>query len=103
MPFAARTSGEHRRLASGELWGKLWDCAWMHVTGEIPAGVQDQKLVLLIDFNGEGCVVDQDGNPILGLTTINSEFDKRLGLPGKRVVPLSLVSVQGQAIDFWID
>jgi alpha-mannosidase len=75
----------------------------MHVTGEIPADARGQNLVLLIDFNGEGCVVDKKGNPILGLTTINSEFDKRLGLPGKRVVPFSQLSTPGKLVDFWID
>ncbi len=103
VPYAERTSGEFRELALGEPWGKLWDCAWLHLIGTIPEAVRGQKVVLLIDLNGEAAVVDADGTPILGLTTTRSVFDFSLGLPGKRVVPVSESAQGGEAIDLWLE
>ena len=94
VPYDQRTSGAYRELTLGEAWGNLWDCAWMHVTGEVPSSARGQKIVLLIDINGEALVYDDDGTPVLGLTTVNSEFDFSLGWPGKRVVEFSNVGTR---------
>lgn len=82
--------------------GNLWDCAWFRFEGIVPDAVAGHKAVLLIDINGELCLVDQEGSPKQGLTNINSEFDFSLGLPGKRVVDLGM-SVAGEQIDLWAD
>src|SRR5579859_3840734 len=88
VPYEARTTGDYRMLTLGQSWGKLWDCAWMRITGEVPPEAAGQPVVLLLDFNGEGCVFDDQGNPVLGLTTVNSLFERSLGFPGKKVVPI---------------
>lgn len=100
VPFASRQSGTHAVLGVGQRWGKLWDCAWFHFTGTVPEQAIHQTTVLLIDLSGEGCVVDKDGCPLLGLTTVSSEFDLKLGRPGKRVVPLAASS---DTVDLWVD
>jgi len=99
VAYADRKQGEHKAIKVGETWGELWDCAWFHLSGQIPDDAKNKSLVLLIDFNGEGLVVDAKGNPRQGLTAISSEFDYSLGRPGKRVVPW-----QGSNnVDLWID
>lgn len=103
VPFIERQSGHYRNLQIGESWGDLWDCAWMHLTGNIPSEATGQKVVLLIDFNGEGCIVDEAGMLRLGVTTVNSEFDRTLGLPGKRVIELTPLAIGGEAIDLWLE
>ena len=103
VPYAERTSGTYRDLKLGEGWGKLWECAWMHVTGEVPSSARGQKIVLLIDINGEALVYDEQGTAVLGLTTVNSEFDLSLGWPGKRVVEVSDKARGGETIDLWMD
>lgn len=103
VPYSERTSGEYRELSIGQPWGKLWDCAWMHITGRVPDEARGQQVVLLIDLNGEGCVFDDAGCPVLGITTINSEFDRQHGLPGKRVVPVVDVALGGEMIDLWLE
>jgi alpha-mannosidase len=103
VTFAERQSGTHKVLRIGESWGQLWDCAWFHFSGVVPDFAADKAIVLLIDLSGEACVVDNDGCPILGLTTVNSNFDLSLGRPGKHVVPLTPCAKSGEVIDLWAD
>lgn len=54
-------------------------------------------------MNGELCVVDARGEPVRGLTNVSSEFDRSLGSPGKRVLPLANPAEGGERIDIWAD
>ncbi|MGC5776828.1 alpha-mannosidase [Paenibacillus pabuli] len=105
VPFEERMSGQQITLSQGERWGELWDCAWFCFTGSIPPSGSDAKAVLLLDVNGELCLVDHEGTPVQGLTTINSEFEFTLGLPGKRVVELdhSSITVTDGTFELWAD
>ncbi|GJM81083.1 hypothetical protein HMSSN139_35790 [Paenibacillus sp. HMSSN-139] len=103
VPYAERKSGQHVRLQPGDKWGELWDCAWFHFQGTVPETAAGQKIVLLIDINGELCLVDEAGSPRQGLTNVSSEFDYSLGRPGKRVVDVSAAARGGEAIDLWGD
>ncbi|WP_245954358.1 alpha-mannosidase [Paenibacillus flagellatus] len=101
--FASRREGRRLELRPGDKWGDLWDCAWFHFQGAVPAEGAGRPVVLLIDINGELCLVDGQGDPTQGLTNVNSEFDKSLGLPGKRVVHVANPARGGEAIDLWGD
>ncbi|OME90803.1 MULTISPECIES: alpha-mannosidase [Paenibacillus] len=103
VSFEERMSGKKITLSHGERWGELWDCAWFCFTGHIPQPSPDAKVVLLLDVNGELCLVDNEGTPVQGLTTINSEFDFTLGLPGKRVVEVDHSSISGGEFELWAD
>ena len=37
VPFHQRRSGEKLALKIGDTWGGLFDCAWFHFSGRIPA------------------------------------------------------------------
>ncbi len=103
VPFAERTSGRELALQPGDQWGGLFDCAWFHFTGTVPAEAAGQTVVLLIDVNGEALVVDAQGRPRQGLTNVNSGYDYSLGKPGKRVVPLADPAAGGEVVDLWAD
>lgn len=103
VSYEERTSGRRTALKTGDKWGDLWDCAWFHFAGSVPAGAAGKKIVLLIDINGELCLVDREGTPSQGLTNVNSEFDFTLGLPGKRVVHLSACADGSETVDLWGD
>ena len=103
VPFARRTTGEPLHLQVGDRWGELFDAAWFRFSGEIPAAAAGQEVVLLLDVNGELCVVDEQGEPVRGLTNVASEFDKRLGLPGKRVLPITDCAQGGMSVEVWAD
>ncbi|TFE27530.1 alpha-mannosidase [Cohnella luojiensis] len=103
VSYKEKTSGRRMELAPGDRWGDLWDCAWFHFTGKVPESAKGAKVVLLVDVNGELCLVDDEGTPMQGLTNINSEFDYSLGLPGKRVVDINESSTGEETIDLWGD
>ncbi len=103
LSFADRHKGEKKVLKSGERWGELFDCAWFHVTGQVPKAAAGHKVVLLLDVNGELCVFNDKGTPVRGLTTANSFFDFRLGRPGKRVFPFAKRAKGGEGVDIWAD
>ena len=103
VPFTQRTTGTLLQLKLGDRWGKLFDAAWFRFTGTIPGAAAGQEVVLLLDVNGELCVVDARGEPVRGLTNVASEFDKRLGLPGKRVLPVTDRAQGGEQIEVWAD
>jgi alpha-mannosidase len=103
VAYPRRRSGRKLTLQPGDKWGNLFDCAWFHFAGRVPAAAAGKQVVLLIDVNGEACVFNAKGEPVQGLTNISSEFDFTLGRPGKRVVPMFKRSVGGEKIDLWAD
>lgn len=103
VDFNDRLNLEYKNLEKGEKWGGLWDCAWFHITGKTSELCKGKKTVLIIDINGEGCIYDNEGTPVRGITNVNSEFDKIYGLPGKRVVQFADKSSGNEEVDLWID
>jgi alpha-mannosidase len=103
VPYAERTTGDEKTFKVGNKWGDLFDCAWFHFTGTVPAAAAGQKVVLLLDVNGEMCVFDETGVPVRGLTNSSSVFDYSLGKPGKRVLPITERAAGGEAVDVWAD
>ena len=48
-----------RPLKPGQSWGGVLDCAWLRLTGEVPAEVDDA--VVMLGLRGEGLVYDAAG------------------------------------------
>jgi alpha-mannosidase len=103
LSFEKRQQGNKKEIKPGEKWGELFDCAWFHFRGRVPKSAAGEKVVLLLDVNGELCVYDQKGTPLRGLTTTSSFFDFRLGRPGKRVFPFLKKATGGERVDLWAD
>lgn len=103
LPFSEKKKGAYRLWQPGEHWGDLFDCGWFHFTGTIPPEAAGKHLAVLVDLSAEGLVVDQNGNPVQGLTSATSRNEFPLGLWGKRTIELKdCLNAQGQ-IDFWGD
>lgn len=104
VDFAHRMEGQKRELKEGDVWGEnLFDCGWFHFEGTVPASCQGKPTVLLIDVSGEGLIVDENGEPVQGMTCVDSQFARRLGKPGKWVYPFQESGVSGSPIDIWMD
>jgi alpha-mannosidase len=101
VPYADRMQGEERSLRPGDVWGELFDCAWFRFRGTVPQDVRDRSVVLLLDVHGEMCVVDDEGAPLRGLTTVASVFDLSLGKPGKRVLRCAVP--EDGVLEVWAD
>lgn len=95
LSFEAREQGRYNEPKLGERWGELFDCAWFKLT--IPEGIEAD--VLRFDCDGEALLVDVNGNPLRGLTSVTTRNDWPLGMWGKRFIPLELI--EGQEV--WID
>ncbi len=103
VPFAERKSGDAYILEIGDKWGDLFDSAWFHFSGTVPAEAAGEHVVLLLDVNGEMAVFDEAGVPVRGLTPVGSEYDYSLGRPGKRVLQVTPSAEGGEVIDIWAD
>lgn len=115
VTFKERMSGVRKDVTIDQSWGAIWDCGWFHFTGVVPEDLQtgmdsqeiskidDREIILLIDINGELCVVDNAGKPVRGLTNVSSEFEYPLGRPGKTVYRFDRPLITGDKIDIWAD
>lgn len=105
VSFGERLRLEYKPIKEGELWsGSLWDCGWFHITGKVPATPEGRELFLALDFDGEGCIFDLNGTPLRGITNVSSDFDRKLGFPGKKYVKLSECVENGSdEIDLWVE
>lgn len=103
VDFSDRQKLEYKEIRCGEKWGDLFDCAWFNIKGVVPSECAGKHTVLMVDLNGEGCLYDKNGVPVRGITNINSEYDRSLGLPGKRIMQFSDSAKGGESIDLWID
>lgn len=101
--FDKRQTGKKVDLKPGDKWGGLFDCGWFHFSGRVPQPAAGRPVVLLIDLNGEACVVDDKGSPVQGLTTVNSDYETGTGKPGKRVVPVTPKAGGGEEVSLWAD
>ncbi|MBO4539244.1 MAG: alpha-mannosidase [Clostridia bacterium] len=100
VPFERRTEGKKVVIKQGTVWAeKVFDCAWFHVTGDLP---KTDNVVMLIDCGGEGLVFNKDGKAIQGITSRYSQFSPDLGLAKKIVVDVEPF-VEDDMVDFWID
>ena len=99
-----RQSGEYFSIKVGESWGEHWDCAWFHLTGKVPDEAKGKNVILRVDFSGEGCVFDNDGVPVQGLT-LGGRYStwETLGIEDKTIIDVCENAKGGEEIDVWID
>ncbi len=102
--FEHRLQGRKIPLTIGDRWAEdVFDCAWLHITGEKPKGEQNKELVFLLDCGGEGLVYTGNGAIKQAITCYASDFEEQLGAPVKKVVMADDDLYLNGKIDFWID
>lgn len=102
--FADRLSLNYSPIKNGQIWTKKgFGCAWFHLTGRIPSSVSGKDIKLIIQFSGEGCYVDQTGNPIKGLSGTFSFVDFMQPVRGKRVIDYVNPAKGDEEIDIWVE
>ena len=88
-----------RPLRNGESWGGVLDCAWLRLTGEVPAGVTDP--VVMLGLRGEGLVYSATGEILDAVTTVFQQGD--LPHSGGRYRPVRRVDLSSGRVDLYAD
>jgi alpha-mannosidase len=88
-----------RPIRDGASWGGVLDCAWLRITGDIPAGVDDP--VVMLGIRGEGLVFDAHGTILDAVTTVFQQGD--LPHSGGRYRPVRRVDTSTGRIDLYAD
>ncbi|MEO8529173.1 MAG: glycoside hydrolase family 38 C-terminal domain-containing protein [Pseudolysinimonas sp.] len=90
-----------RRIRPGESYGKVLDCAWLHVSGEIPAGTPRENLVVMLGIRGEGLVHATDGTILDAVSTVFQQGD--LPHSGGTYRPVRRIDTSGDRVEFFAD
>ena len=99
IPFDRMRGQAFRPIRPGASWGGVLDCAWLHLTGDVPAGVTDP--VVMLGIRGEGLVFDAEGNILDAVTTVFQQGD--LPHSGGRFRPVRRVDLGGGRVDLYAD
>jgi len=99
IPFDELDRAEFRPLRPGTAWGMVFDCAWLRITGEVPAGAEDA--VLMLGIRGEGLVHAADGELLDSVTTAFQQGD--LPHSGGRYRPVGRVDLSRGRVEVYAD
>jgi alpha-mannosidase len=99
VPFERLDRSAFRPLSPGTAWGKKMDCAWLRITGTVPAGVSDA--VVLLGIRGEGLVYAPDGEVRDSVSTVWIQAD--LPHSGGKYRPLPHVDISDGTVEFYAD
>lgn len=89
LPFARRKEGKLRTFRLGDVWGDTFDCAWFFMSAVVPESAAGKVLYARVDVSGEALLVDGDGNPLKGFTSVTSGKTLTLGDFGKTIWPVN--------------
>jgi len=99
IPFADLDRSAFRPLRPGTVLGKTLDCAWLRITGDVPAGGEGD--VVLLGIRGEGLIYAADGTVVDAISRVFQQGD--LPHSGGRYRPLHAVPVTPGPIEFYAD
>ena len=99
IPFAELDRSAFRPLRNGTGWGEVFDCAWLRITGEVPAGVTNP--IVLLGIRGEGLVHSADGDILDSVSTVFQQGD--LPHSAGRFRPVEHVDTSRGSVEFYAD
>lgn len=99
IPFDRLDRTAFAPLRPGTRWGGVFDCAWLRVTGDVPAGVDDP--VVMLGIRGEGLVHSPDGELLDSVSTVFQQGD--LPNSGGRYRPVLNVDASSGRVEFFAD
>jgi len=100
IPFDELDRSAFRRLRTGGSWGKTLDCAWLRVSGEVPAGAEGA--VVMLGIRGEGLVCTAEGEVVDSVSTVFQQGDLPHSGGRYRPVPHLAIPAHGR-FEFFAD
>jgi len=99
ISFADKDKYEFKPIAKGAVWGTNWQCAWFHLSGQIPEKWAGETINAHLNLGGEALVFSEKGIPLQGITN-NSVF---LADFINEHFPLCSSAKGGEQIELWLD
>jgi len=99
IPFADIDHSTFRPIRPGTRWGKVFDCAWLHISGDVPAGIENP--VVMLGIGDEGLVYSPTGEVLDTVTTVFQQGD--LPHSGARYRPVKHVDTSTGRVDLFAD
>ncbi len=99
LPFRAHDSLQYKPLHEGEVWGRDWESAMLHITCDIPEEWQNKPLAISLVLSGETLLFDRDGVPFWAFTgncIFQPGYVKDFFIVDERIR-------EGNRIDFWCE
>ena len=104
IPFEEIDSLQFKPIKAGEVWAeKNFACAWFHLTGKLPEGIDRTNLWLDFGNGGEALLVDKTGHSIKGFTSGSPVFNAFDYATEKRYCPIDAIVDDEGNIDAYID
>ncbi len=99
VAFEDLDHGSFRPIRPGTRWGGVFDCGWLRVRGQVPAGVSSP--VIMLGIGGEGLVYSPAGEVLDAVTTVFQQGD--LPHAGGGFRPVAGVDTSGGTVEFFAD
>ena len=99
IPFADIDAAAFRPLRNGAAWGSVFDCAWLRITGAVPAGAENAEVMLGI--RGEGLVHSREGELLDSVSTVFQQGD--LPHSAGKFRPVHNVDLSTGAVEVYAD
>ena len=104
VPFEEKDSLTYKPIRVGQVWSnESYGCAWFRLQGKVPATAKGEKVALLISDGGEGCIYDEAGVPVKGITDIGAFIDFAQPHIGKRYYEVTESAEGDEEIDLYMD
>jgi alpha-mannosidase len=99
IPFGELDHAAFAPIRAGAAFGGVLECAWLRLTGEVPANADGA--IVLLGIRGEGLVHDADGGIVDSVTTVFQQGD--LPHAGGRFRPIGDPLAAGTPIELYAD
>ncbi|MFF2372031.1 glycoside hydrolase family 38 C-terminal domain-containing protein [Agromyces sp. NPDC058110] len=107
IAFADLDRAAFEPMRAGSSWGGVFDCAWLRITGEVPAGLRAEVRagvadpVVLLGIRGEGLVYSPDGDLLDSVSTVFQQGDHPHS--GGKYRPVQGVDLSTGRVEFYAD
>ena len=99
VPFVNRNKLKYKNIIKGRSWGKEWESAWFHLTGVVKKEWRGKKIIVDLDFSGEGLVYTPKGKELQGITNA-SIWDQNFART-RVLVPKSCI--KNGKVELWVE
>ncbi len=99
ISFTELDRGAFEPIRAGARFGRPLECAWLHLTGDVPAAPADP--VVMLGIRGEGLVYSPDGTMLDSISTVWTQGD--LPHSGGRFRPVPHADLSTGRVDLYAD